>query len=782
MASPMIGRTLSHYKVLERLGEGGMGEVYLAEDLRLHRPVALKVADASHPDLQRDQLLREARAASALSHPSIAVIYEIDQADGDDGPLHFIAMEYVAGETLDQWIERVRPGLDEVVRAARQIAEAMAEAHDRGIVHRDLKPSNVMVTENGRVKVLDFGLASFLVREALEAKTTWSRDPAVGAAGEVAGTVGYMSPEQLLGQAVDVRSDIFSFGALVYEMLAGKRPFTGASGAAVIDAVLHGDPPPLPSSADPRLASVEELVRRMLAKDAAARPASLRQVLDTLERMAATPAPASAAPADPSLISAVAVLPFANLTREPADDWIAGALADTAAAAFDRVEGLQVLSRDRVAEALGAGGAAESSGLEGPMAVGRRLGARWVVRGAFQRQGDAVRATAELLDATSGTVARAVKADGELSAIFALEDHLVEELSSGLRMKLAAAQDEDSTEVVPAYEALRKGLLNLGADNYESLERAILLFERALVLDPRYVRAHLELGVAYSQKAGHLVAPELYERSLGPLRRAIELRPRLPRAWRELGATYIAMGREDEGLDALRRAESLAPEDPLVLGALGRALFIARADFAGAADYFERAVERNPQAGWYWLQLAHCAALLREFERGEGAARRARVLQEAFLSGQQGVQIIGSSMRLGHLAALQERTAEAVDHFQRELAFLQRVDHALRSRITIELHTRLGAAKLQLGHAEESEAELATALSAFGERVRLGSDDPFTRYYAAAAHALRGEREEALNALEKAAAARRAFVVARARIEPEWDGLRGEPRFERLIA
>jgi tetratricopeptide (TPR) repeat protein len=143
--------------------------------------------------------------------------------------------------------------------------------------------------------------------------------------------------------------------------------------------------------------------------------------------------------------------------------------------------------------------------------------------------------------------------------------------------------------------------------------------------------------------------------------------------------------------------------------------------------------------------------------------------------------IVGSAMRLGHLAALQQRTAEAVEHFQRELAFLSHVDHALRSRITIELHMRLGAAKLQLGHTEEGEAELATALSAFGERVRLGSDDPFTRYYAGAAHALRGEHGEALSALEKAAAARRAFVVARARIEPEWEGLRDDPRFRALL-
>ncbi|HZI64459.1 MAG TPA: tetratricopeptide repeat protein, partial [Thermoanaerobaculia bacterium] len=631
-------------------------------------------------------------------------------------------------------------------------------------------------------KVLDFGLARFLVREGLETETTWSRDPAAGAAGEVAGTMGYMSPEQLLGQAVDTRSDIFSLGALVYEMLAGARAFTGSSAAAVIDAVLHGEPPPVPFAADPRLPATETLVRRMLAKDAAARPASLREVLQTLEELASGPgAPSASAPAEP-LAAAVAVLVFANLTRDPADDWIAGALAETAAAAFDRVEGLRVLSRERVAEAQSDIGAAGAAGPEAPIALGRRLGARWLVRGAFQRQGDAVRATAELLDAASGVVVRAVKADGLLSAIFALEDQLAEELSSGLRMKLAAVQEEDSTEVVAAYEALRKGLLNLGADNYESLERAILLFERALALDPRYVRAHLELGVAYAQKAGHLVAPELYERALAPLRRAIELRPRHPRAWRELGATYIAMGREEEGLEALHRAEALAPEDPLVLGGLGRAQFIGRADFAAAAAYFERAVEANPEAGWYWLQLAHCAALLRQFERGERAARRGWVLQEAFLSGQQGVMIIGSAMRLGHLAALQQRTAEAVEHLQRELAFLSHVDHALRSRITIELHMRLGAAKLQLGHTEEGEAELATALSAFGERVRLGSDDPFTRYYAAAAHALRGEAAEALSALEKAAAARRAFVVARARIEPEWDGLRDDPRFQRLLA
>jgi tetratricopeptide (TPR) repeat protein len=218
-----------------------------------------------------------------------------------------------------------------------------------------------------------------------------------------------------------------------------------------------------------------------------------------------------------------------------------------------------------------------------------------------------------------------------------------------------------------------------------------------------------------------------------------------------------------------------------VVGGLARALFVGTAEFAEAAPMFERAVELNPEAGWYWMQLAHCYALMREFERGEKVARRAIELQDAFLSGKQGIHLVGAYMRLGHLFALQRRYGEARDAFTSEIAFQERVDHALRSRIRIELHARLGGALLGTGDLARAEAAFATALDAFARRLALGADEPFTRYYAAVIHAMKGESDEALALLEQSMAGSPAFVVARARIEPEWEALRQDPRVQRLV-
>jgi tetratricopeptide (TPR) repeat protein len=232
---------------------------------------------------------------------------------------------------------------------------------------------------------------------------------------------------------------------------------------------------------------------------------------------------------------------------------------------------------------------------------------------------------------------------------------------------------------------------------------------------------------------------------------------------------------------AIERALELDPDDAGALAAMGRAFFIGRGEFQEAVGWYERALARSPQAGWYWLQLAHSATLARAFPRAEAAARRAVELQKQFLSGQEAVLIVGSHLRLAHLAALQGRHADAVEQVQHELGFLGRVDHALRGRIGIELHMRLGHALRRLGRGADAAAAFQTALAAFAERVRLGADDPHTHYYVAGVHALRGETEEALVSLEKAARLRRAFTIARARIEPEFEGLREEPRFRALI-
>jgi tetratricopeptide (TPR) repeat protein len=414
--------------------------------------------------------------------------------------------------------------------------------------------------------------------------------------------------------------------------------------------------------------------------------------------------------------------------------------------------------------------------------VGRELGARWVLTGSFQRAGDAVRVTAQLLDAATAHAERTIKVDGRMQEIFALQDRLVRDLAGLLRAVIrptgAAALE---TGVVGAYEAFSKGVLNLRAETYESLDRAVMLFERAVDLDPGYARAHLELGVAYATKADYLARGELRAHAVTSLRRALELQPDSVRAWRELGSVLIAMGQGGDGFDALRRALAIDPADAGALGAMGRALFIGRAQFDEAASWYERALAANPNGGWYALQLAHCAALLRDFVRGEAAASRAIELQHAASSGQQGVLIVGASIRLGHLHALQGRTAEAVVAYMQELNFLNGIDHALRNRVIVELNVRLGAAYLSLGETRKGRALLDVAIEAFERRARLGADEPFTRYYAAAAHALRGDADTAIAFLERAATARRAFTLERARIEPEFAALRNDPRMQRLL-
>jgi tetratricopeptide (TPR) repeat protein len=275
--------------------------------------------------------------------------------------------------------------------------------------------------------------------------------------------------------------------------------------------------------------------------------------------------------------------------------------------------------------------------------------------------------------------------------------------------------------------------------------------------------------------------PDLYSRAIVHLRRATELQPSSPSAWLEFGSALMAVGQDVEGMAALRRALAFDPRDGRALGTMARALFIGFARFEEAAEWFERAVERNASAGWYWLQLAHCAALLRDFDRGDRAAARAVELQEMFLSGRQGLFIAGGYMRAGHLAALKGRHREAVELFQREGDFLVRTEHPLRHRIVVELNARLGAAYQHLGDVQRANGLFDVALENFEGRVRLGADDPFTRYYAAAVHALRGEAEPALAFLERALARQPAFTAARAAIEPEFELLRGDARFQRLV-
>jgi tetratricopeptide (TPR) repeat protein len=276
--------------------------------------------------------------------------------------------------------------------------------------------------------------------------------------------------------------------------------------------------------------------------------------------------------------------------------------------------------------------------------------------------------------------------------------------------------------------------------------------------------------------------PELHERAIIQFRRAIELDPNSIRAWRDLGLTLVTSGAVDEGIEVVRKALARSPDDPSPISAMGRALFVGKGDFEGALPYFERALTLNPKAGWHWLQLSHCAALAGRLGRAREAAEKAIVLQEASVSGHETIRTVGAYMRLGHVLALDGRDEEAVQCFERELAFLERVDHALRHRILVELHTRLGGALQRRGLEKEAASSLNRAIEVFETRVKLGADDAFTRYYAACAYALRGQREAALASLDRAVLMRPAYTKARARREPELATLRDDPAFDQMMA
>jgi len=396
-----------------------------------------------------------------------------------------------------------------------------------------------------------------------------------------------------------------------------------------------------------------------------------------------------------------------------------------------------------------------------------------------------LRITARFVEVETGEVVKTVKIDGRMNEIFDLQDKIVYELSRDLQLSLRSAEregiEQDETQVIEAYEAFTKGMISLRVGSTESLDRASLLFEKAISLDPQYARAYAALGYACEIKGQFLTIPELLERAIQHFQKAIELRPQLAESYSGLGMTFLFLGREDEAIGAIRRALAFAPDDPAAHATLGRAYFVGKGLFREAAAEFEKALAANPRAGWFTLQLAHCYAFLGDYERGERVARQAVALQEQYMSGSEGVQIIGAHVRLGHIYYLQGRYDDAISEFYRELVFLRQSNHALRERTAIEVHQRLTSAYVRQGNLDDARATFEQVIKGFEQRLEVGADEPFTRYYVACACAMMGERERALECLEKAARMRRQFTVERAKLEVDFESLREDVRFQELL-
>jgi tetratricopeptide (TPR) repeat protein len=794
------GTRIGPYEITATLGSGGMGDVYRADDTRLHRPVALKFLSPTRRDdpESRARLLNEARAASALRSPSVAVTYDLGEHDG----AIFIVMEYVEGETIAHRLERGPLPVADALSIAMQVADALDEAHGRGIVHRDIKSANLIQTPRNVAKVLDFGLAKILelrqgaADDAARARLTFD--------GAVLGTVSYMSPEQALGRAIDGRSDLFSLGVVLFEMLTAYLPFAGSTAVEIVDQILHRPPLPLGRFLSPLPPGLDAVVERALEKEPRFRHQTARELYLDLrsvrralegpaERQSAIrpPLPSSKAGAvvgnASAPASAVAVLTFVNITREPADDWIGTGIAETVTADLKNVPGLGVIGRARVFEAVKNLSFGEIGRFDDALAidVGRRLGAAWVVGGGYQRQGQAIRITAQFVDVQTGAVLRTVKVDGTIDEIFALQDKIVYELSQGLHLTVGEGEKAEieraETRSVAAYESYSRGMMNLRLASRDALDRAMSLLDRATRQDPGYAAAWAALGLAYNLKGNFLGLPELVQQAVEFERRALALDAKLASAHLWLGSAFLNLGRPDEAIPAIREALRLEPGNASAHAWLARAHWVGRGEIDAGIHELEQAVALNAEAGYSYLQLSLLYSLRGRYADADRAARQAIDLQEQYISGNEGLLVIGAHARLGHVFYLQGRYDDAIKEYERELAFLSSSDHALKDRTIIELQQKLGAAFLRRGDAERAARHLHQAIKAHAHRVAEGADDPATRYYVAGAHALLGDTEQALECLERSSVRLRALNAARAPVDPDLEPLRGHPRFEALV-
>jgi non-specific serine/threonine protein kinase len=798
----LIGSTVLQYHIVKRLGGGGMGEVYLAEDQRLGRRVALKfLAGQVDGDPEaRDRLVREAQAAALLRSPHIAVTYDLAEYEGS----LFIAMEYVEGELLSDRVAKGPLPIPESLDIALQLADALDEAHARGVVHRDIKSSNLMITDRHLVKVLDFGLAKFVNAPRPADIRTLANATAPGV---VLGTLNYMAPEQLSGGAVDNRTDLFAAGVVLYEMLTGKLPFPGATLGEIADRILHHEPDAIARYNYAVPDDVEKIVRKALQKRQDFRYQTARDFyidLLTARRQSGSdiarrsswlnpidfadsslPMPAGPHTGQATQQVVVAVLNFANITGNAADDWIGQGIAESLTADLTRIESMAVIARERIFElhrSLDEVGRTidERQAIE----MGRRLGASVAVSGAYQRLGDRIRITAQAIDVGTGRQHATVKVDGRLDDLFELQDRIVNELTAGLAVEVRqqdrAAMELVGTQSIEAYQAFSRGMLNLRLAGRESMERGIVLLEQALEIDPNYVEAMVELAGALELKASFLSTPELFERSLALAERAIALRPDDAAAHVQRGDTLLAMNRPDEAVAALQLGVKLHPDRASAHGSLARAYWLGKGRVNDAIREFEETLRLNPQAGYTHLQLALLYSLRGEYDAAERIARQAILLQDQIMSGTTGLIIVGAHARLGYALYRHGQYDEAIREYRRELELLNVSDHLLRERTTIEIQQKLGAAYRRKGDVATAEQHEAQAIERFDARLAAGGDEPFTRYYLATLYGLRGDAVNARAHLELPLKELHAFTRWRVPRDPDFDPVKDHALFKDL--
>ena len=760
----MISETVSHYRILKMLGAGGMGEVYLAEDTRLGRQVALKFLPSSYQydSERRTRFLKEARAASSLRSPNIAAIYDIGEHDG----AMFIAMEYVDGEVLSHRIDRRTLPTSDVIDISMQIADALDEAHTLGIVHRDVKSSNLIVTERGLVKMLDFGLAKMIQGPS----PLDSTDPTVAIGGQTAvgvvlGTVSYMSPEQALGRDVDQRSDIFSHGVVIYEMLTGRLPFEGASATEIIDNIVHKEPIAIARFNYDVPPELERIVRKCMEKDRERRYHSAREVsidLRNLRRDSDTGAVTSSAfrktqstrrVRSRRAIDSLAILPLINAGGDPDTEYLSDGITESIINNLSQLPKLRVMARSTVFRYKGKE--------VDPQRVGQELGVRASLSGRVLQRGDLLIIRAELVDTEDGSHLWGEQYNRKLSDIFTIEEEISREISDKLRLKLSGAEKKQLTkrytENTEAYQLYLKGRFYWNKRTPEGLTKGIEYFQQAIVSDPGYALAYAGLAdsynilVSYSALAPH----DAFPKAKAAAAKALEIDGKLAEAHTSLA--FVKFGYDWDWAEAERGFKQAIQLNPgyafahnfyaVLLSALGR--------FDEAFVLIRNAQQLDPLSLPINTNLGWLLYLARRYDEAIQQYLKAIDLDDGFPL---------AHRRLAQTYEQNHRYSEADAEYQKAVAL---------SGEDVELLSARGHFYAIVGEIDKANGVLKQ-LEAFGKSRYVPA------YLIARIYLGLGEIDRVFDLLEKAREEKYGYL-AYLDVEPMFDGIRADPRFEELI-
>ena len=788
------GDRLGPYSVDSLLGAGGMGQVYRGIDTRLGRAVALKVITQPlvADEATRRRFETEARAASALNHPSIVTIYDVGETSG----LSWIAMELIDGRTLGAMLAEGALPVRQAWSIAKQLADGLAAAHAKGIVHRDLKPANVIVGDDGRAKILDFGLARQSAVPVLATASTIASDPAT-VAGTILGTVGYMAPEQAAGQQADFRADQFSFGALVYEMLTGRRAFDRSTAVETLSAIIRDEPPSLSSIRPGVSESFARVVARCMAKLPAQRFETTRELAIALEALtpesdaarAAAPATTTGAKNKASrrgvalnvivaaaivaavgvvtslwrpwraalpAINSVAVLPFENTAKDPDIEYIGDGLTDALIDRLARAPSLKVMARATVTRYRDE---------PDPRQVAKALGVGAVVSGGLARRGNQLVVTAELIDGATGERLWGQTFDRPMAELIRVQDSIVSSIAEALRLRLSGQEKARlggfSTNNAQAYELFLKGRYLMEKDTEEDDLEARKLFVQATEIDPRFLDAFVALASTYARSAGGGYAPtsEAQVGADAAIAKAAAIDPENPAV--RVASAHRKFMRTHDWAGAEREYRSLM-DDPAILRSVQYhpiALFfvaIGRPDDAVAI--VERALSADPanmesrvMLGNFQLQAGHLDAALRTYET------------------------------ISSEAPLDPRPLFGIADVYRRRGDFARAAHA-RSKAH-ELSGDDAAARMFAGATTEKEfqrAEVAAAKAELRDLQELATQRYIPVFDIARLHAQIGNREQALDGLAKAVD-NNDFGLLMLKADSAWDSVRDDPRFAAIV-